>query len=79
MRSNPMGNPMRTEVSENDPLYHTANIKGMLRDVMEHVREDVGKVDDPKARALFETTAEVLHGLITAYNHYEAGTEQAWQ
>jgi len=70
---------MKTEIRENDPLYLSANIKGMLNDVMEHVRDDVGKVDDPKARALFETTAEVLSGLITAYNHYESGTERAWQ
>jgi hypothetical protein len=74
-----MSNPMKTEIRENDPLYLSANIKGMLNDVMEHVRDDVGKVDDPKARALFETTAEVLSGLITAYNHYESGTERAWQ
>jgi hypothetical protein len=31
----------------------------MLRDVAAHAREDVGKVSDPKAQALFETTAEV--------------------
>jgi hypothetical protein len=36
-------------------------------------------VEDPRALALFETTAEVLGGLITAYEHYEHGAEEAWR
>jgi hypothetical protein len=46
---------------------------------MEHARQDVAKVDDPKAQALFETTAEVLAGLKKAYEHFEQGTEGAWK
>jgi len=46
---------------------------------MDHVREDVGKVDDPKAQALYETTAEVLGGLATAYQHYLDRSEKAWR
>jgi len=62
-----------------DPRQHTANIKRMLNEVANHVRQDVDRVDDPKAQALFETTAEVLRGLITAYEHYEGRTENAWR
>jgi hypothetical protein len=51
----------------------------MLNDVIQHVREDVGKVNDPRAQALFETTAEVLRGLTTAYEHFEQRGEQAWR
>lgn len=51
----------------------------MLSDVAGHAREDVGKVGDAKAEALFETTAEVLDGLVTAYEHYDGGTEDAWR
>jgi hypothetical protein len=65
--------------AENDPRHHTLKIKAMLRDSMQHMREDVTKVDDPKARALFETSAEVLGGLITAYDHFEQRSEAAWQ
>jgi len=67
------------QTAESDPRYHTTRIKGMLNDLINHVREDVGKVDDPKARVLFETTAEVLIGLRTAYDHYESGSGQAWR
>jgi len=51
----------------------------MLTGVIEHVRSDVDKVSEPKAQALFETTAEVLIGLRTAYDDYEQGTETAWR
>lgn len=67
------------QFSETDPRYHTANIKRMLSEVMTHAREDVQKVKDPKAQAVFEMTAEVLQGLITAYEHYESKSEPAWR
>jgi hypothetical protein len=70
---------MNATENAQDPHQHTANIKRMLRETVEHAREDVKKVSDPKAQALFETTAEVLQGLITAYDHYDRKTEAAWR
>ncbi|MFN8475814.1 MAG: hypothetical protein U0822_26780 [Anaerolineae bacterium] len=70
---------MQQQYSESDPRHHTANIERMLSDVINHVREDVQKVSDPKAQALFETTAEVLNGLVTAYEHYDRRAETAWK
>jgi hypothetical protein len=69
----------RERYTESDPRHHTIKIRGMLSDLRAHLREDVGKVEDPRAEALFETTAEVLGGLITAYEHYENGVEEAWR
>jgi hypothetical protein len=60
---------------ERDPHYHTARIAGMLNEIVRHVRDDTAKVDDPKAKALFETSAEVLTGLATAYRHFDEHTE----
>jgi hypothetical protein len=48
---------------EHDPRHHTQRLKQMLKDTAAHAREDVQKVSDPKAKALFETAAEVLLGL----------------
>jgi hypothetical protein len=62
-----------------DPHTHSANIRGMLTNVIEHAREDINKVNDPSAKALFETTAEVLIGLRTAYEHFEQESEAAWR
>jgi hypothetical protein len=62
-----------------DPGYHVDNIRRMLGEAEDHARRDAGLVEEPRARALFETTAEVLHGLATAYEHYREGSEPAWR
>jgi len=66
-----------TAYRESDPRYHTANIRATLHDLIGHLRQDVGKFDEPKAQALFETSAEVLAGLEAAFEHYESGAEAA--
>jgi hypothetical protein len=69
---------MKTEsIPTNDPKVHARNIQQMLSDVIEHLRSDLDLVKEPKAQALFETSAEVLIGLRTAYEHYEKGAEEA--
>lgn len=64
---------------ESDPRYRSVRIRKMLGETMKHMREDVAKVSDPKAQALFEASAEVLNGLITAYDHFEHRSEDAWR
>ena len=56
---------------EDDPRHHTAHLREMLLAVVVHAREDIGKIGEPKAQALFETTAEVCSGLINAFDHYD--------
>jgi hypothetical protein len=71
----------RQQYPESDPRHHTIKInkiKRMLNDTIEHRREDGEKVQDPKARALFETSAEVLTGLVKAYTDFEQG-RPAWR
>ncbi len=69
----------RSPALESDPRRHTAKVKVMLSDVISHARVDVDKVADPKAKALFETTAEVVQGLVRAYDHFEQKSEAAWR
>lgn len=66
-------------LAESDPLRHTMQIRARLGELAEHLREDVRKVDDPRAKALFETSAEVLLGLQKAFADYEQGDEDAWR
>lgn len=61
------------------PRHYELKIKGMLADSMRHIREDVEKESDPKAKALFETLAEVIGGLIAAYDHFEQRSEATWK
>ncbi len=64
---------------EKDPRYHTQRVGRMIGDLIEHLREDIGKMDDPQAKALFEVSAEVLGGLQKAFEHYESRSEKAWK
>ena len=65
--------------SKADPIHHTQKIKARMRQLIEHLREDVGKVMEPKAQALFETSAEVLIGLVKAFDDYEKKSEGEWR
>jgi hypothetical protein len=70
--------PDSMQFDESDPRHHTQKLKQMLNDTAEHARQDVSKVSDPKAQALFETTAEVLKGLVKAFDDFEQKRERAW-
>ena len=69
----------QTRYDESDPRHHTQKLKQMLNDIANHAREDVRKVSDPKAQALFETAAEVLDGLAKAFRDFEQRREEAWK
>jgi hypothetical protein len=60
-----------------DPRHYTADMRKLLTAVIEHARRDVAEVCDPKAQALFETSAEVLTGIRKAFEDYEQHNERA--
>jgi hypothetical protein len=66
-------------IASKDPRAHSANIRAEFRQLVQHLREDITKVDEPKAQALFETAAEVIGGLETAFKHYEEKSEEVWK
>ena len=68
---------MNNEYPESDPRHHAVNVGRRLDELIEHLRLDLGKFNQPKAQALFETSAEVLKGLRTAFAHYESQSESA--
>ncbi len=65
--------------SDKSPQHHTQKMKARLQDTVSHLREDIQKVDEPQLKAMFETSAEVLSGLLKAFNDYEAKNEPAWR
>ncbi len=69
----------RERFAEDDPRHHTIRIRDMLSEVRDHLREAIGKINEPRAEALFETSAETLDGLITAFEGYKRGQEEAWR
>ena len=64
---------------DGDPRHHTQKMAQRLQDTIAHLREDVKKVDEPQLKAMFETSAEVLGGLVKAFKDYEQKNEPAWR
>ena len=48
---------VQQNLPEAAPRYHLSKIKSKLDELIPQLREEVTKVDEPKARTLFETTA----------------------
>ena len=66
-------------IASKDPRAHTANVRKEFRQLIDHLRGEIDRITEPKAQALFETTAEVIGGLDTAFKHYEEKREKAWK
>ena len=58
---------------------HTQKMQRRLKDTIADLRQDIDDVEEPKLRAMFETSAEVLGGLVKAFQDYEQKNETAWR
>jgi hypothetical protein len=68
-----------TSATERDPRHHTRKMRERLTETMDHLRRDIEVVDEPQLKAMFETSAEVLGGLVKAFRDYEQKNESAWR
>ena len=68
-----------TNENTSNPLEHTSNIKKEFSMLIDHLRSDIEKINDPQGKALFEVSAEVLIGLEKAFTDYEEKKEPAWR
>src|SRR5205085_4542884 len=64
--------------NDSDPLHHTRKMTARLKETIDHLRADIEKVNEPQFKAMFETSAEVLGGLVKAFQDYEKKNENAW-
>src|SRR5205807_9489945 len=58
---------------------HAQQIAQLLKQAQQECRADIGRIEDPKAQAMFETIAEVLGGAIKALTDYQNKKECVWQ
>lgn len=72
---------MNTLASENtaEPAVHRDNIRLQLTELIDHLKADVERIVEPRFQALLETSAEVLKGVRTAFEHYDEHRERAAQ
>jgi len=70
---------MSSPTDRHDPCHHTRKMRQRLNETIGHLRQDIDKVDEPRFKAMFETSAEVLTGLVKAFQDYEQKNEDAWR
>ena len=66
------------ELDVHDPRHHTQKMERVFHETIDHLRSDIQVIQDPRAKALFETAAEVLGGLERAFHDYDKKDELAW-
>jgi hypothetical protein len=71
--------PTNLHETSRDAKVHTAKLRSEMQDLIEHLRRDIAVVDEPRAKAMFETSAEILQGLIKTYSDYDQGQEAAFK
>ena len=62
---------LEDEHSEGSPLGETAGARERMKELLARLRAGARNVQEPSARALLETSAEVVKGLLKAFDEYE--------
>jgi hypothetical protein len=66
-----------TDVDVHHPRYKTNLMEKHFRQTIEDLRGESKVIADPRAKALFETAAEVIGGLEKAFHEYDKRDELA--
>jgi len=59
------------------PLEYVADKKEQFSELLFHLRDDVSKVKDPRAKTLFKVSAKVIARLQKAFTEYEERIKKA--
>ena len=60
--------------ADHDPRHHTRKMQTRLQETMDHLREDIEKVDEPQLKAMFETVPLGRTSLSAWFMHETSGT-----
>ena len=66
------------EPDPTDAREHTRVMEKRFKETIVALRDDIKVLHDPRAKALFETAAEVIGGLEKAFHDYDKRDELAW-
>jgi hypothetical protein len=66
------------QLDPNDPRTHTRDMERRFKETVSDLRKDGETLQDPRAKALFETAAQVIGGLEKAFHDYDKRDELAW-
>lgn len=62
-----------------NPIEHAKNIEDILSSLKSLMRNEIQVFHDPKAKALLETSAEVLGGLEKAFHEFVMKDDDVWK
>lgn len=65
-------------IKSSEPKEHAQHIERYISELIQLCREEIKLVSDQKAKALFETSTDVLVGLEKAFSDYQSENEGAW-
>jgi len=68
-----------SSTATDDDFAETKEVAVKLAVLRDELRATVGRVGDPRAKAMLETGAEVLGGLRQAFVDFGEGAEEAWR
>lgn len=68
-----------SKINTPNPIEHAKNIEDILGSLRTLCKSEVNVFHDPKAKALLETSAEVLGGLEKAFKEFLSKHEDAWK
>lgn len=66
------------ETNQQQDITYLKRAHHMMNELTTSLRTDIQQLNDPQARAIFETSAEVLTALIKTIRDYESKNEEAW-
>jgi len=62
-----------------NPVDHAKKIETILESLQGHCRSESLLFTDPKAKALYETAADVLDGLQKAFHDFSLKKDEIWK
>jgi hypothetical protein len=66
-------------VCGSDTRCHVEKIRNQMQGLIQHLKLDGERITEPQAKAMFETSAEVVAGLEKSLRDYESRNEAAWR
>ena len=67
------------KIQNHNPVEHAKNIEDILASLKSLCKSEIHVFHDPKAKALLETSAEVLGGLEKAFHDFLSKKDDAWK
>ena len=66
------------KTAEYEPRARAERIRRQLQDTLKDLRHDIEHIEEPQLKAIMETSAEVVAGLLKTFQEYARKSESAW-